>query len=162
MTHYCTNYFAYCFAYFAYYRSCIFYILHILTYFAYYTYIYVKKAGLTHHDSASQFIATIACFPMWGPSCLRTTTYIHRHCYGIYHRQLLENRLILSAFQRVSFQSLPVEQVVGVQVWRILEWHTVLVIVHGARTRWWTHTHQPMLWQKGFKICKICKICWIC
>ena len=93
------------------------------------------------------------------------TTYNHRRCYGIYRRQLLESRLILFACQRVLSRSLPVEQVEGVPVWRKLEWHTTLVIVHGARKRLWTDTHPPMLLQNEIKRCKICtlsKICTIC
>jgi hypothetical protein len=139
----------------------ILHIAHVYIFCILYIYILRKQPWLIVSPSLLPLLLVSA-----GPSCWRTTTYIHRHCYGIYHRQLLENRLILSAFQRVSSRrarSLPVEQVVGVlEVCRILEWHTILVIVHGARTRWWTDTHQPMLWQKGSKIRKICKICGIC
>ena len=62
--------FAYWFAYFAYYVICILYILYILLHFVNercHFGIYIKKVALTH--GVSKFIVTIACSPMWGPSC---------------------------------------------------------------------------------------------
>ena len=49
------------------------------------------------------------------------------------------------AFQRESFLSAPLKQVGAVPVWRKLELHTRLEIVHCARRRWRIDTYPPIL-----------------
>ena len=96
--------------------------------------------------SISQFIDTIAWFPIPGPSYLRTTTYIHHHCSLICRMMLRESLLILVAWQRVLSQFHPPGLEEGVPEWRILESHTRLVLAHGARRSLQIDTVQPTLW----------------
>ena len=56
-----------------------------------------------------------------------------------------ESPLTLFAFQRETFFSAPLKQVGAVPVWRKLELHTRLAIVHGARRQWWIDTYPPIL-----------------
>ena len=96
--------------------------------------------------SISQFIDTIAWFPIPGPSYLRTTTYIHHHCSLICRMMLRESLLILVAWQRVLSRLHPPGLEEGVPEWRILESHTRLVLAHGARRSLQIDTVQPTLW----------------
>jgi hypothetical protein len=117
--------------------------------------------------SVSQFIDTIAWFPIPGPSYLRTTTYIHHHCSLICSMMLQESLLILVAWQRVLSRLHPQGPEEGVSEWRILESHTRLVLAHGARRSLQIDTVQPTLWythkmlfvERQIRICIICIIC---
>ena len=100
------------------------------------------------------FIAAIAWSPIPGPSCSRTTIYNHHHRSPIYHRKHQESQPILIAWRRVLSRSRPLEPEEGVPVWRTLESHTRLVLVHGARRRLrnWTHLIVQSLgrvWETG-------------
>jgi hypothetical protein len=65
----------------------------------------------------SLFIPIVAWSPIQGPSCSRTTTYIHRNCSGFCHKKLQESPLILFACQTVSSLFHQLEQVEDVPVW---------------------------------------------
>ncbi len=65
-----------------------------------------------------------------------TTIYNRQRRPWFCRRLRQESPLTLFAFQRESFRSAPLEQVEAVPVWRKLELHTRLEIVHGARRRW--------------------------
>jgi hypothetical protein len=91
------------------------------------------------------FVAAIALSPIPGPSCSRTTIYNHHHCFPICHRKHHQSQPILVAWRRVLSRSRPLEPEEGVPVWRILESHTRLVLVHGARRRLQIDTDPPRL-----------------
>ncbi len=78
------------------------------------------------------FYATISWSPNSGPSCSRTTNYNYHHCLLIYCRKLRESQPLLDAWRRVLSLSHPPKQEEGVPVWRTLESHTKLVLVHGV------------------------------
>jgi hypothetical protein len=111
----------------------------------------------------SLFILIIAWSPIQGPSCSRTTTYIHRHCSDFCHKKLQESLMILFACHRVSSLSHPLEQLEDVPVWSWLKWHTTLALVPCAR-RWLRIDMSPsrLNWEtKPIKICVVCIICTI-
>ena len=92
----------------------------------------------------SLFIATTAWSPIPGPSFSRTTTYNHHHSLLIYRKKIRERQPILVVWRRVSSWSLPLEEE-GVPVWRTLESHTGLGIVHGARRQLQVDTRPPRM-----------------
>jgi hypothetical protein len=100
----------------------------------------------------------IAWFPMTGPSCSHNTTDIRHGRPVSYHTLRPESQLISLASGRGSFHYLPPGQEEAAPVWRTLEQHTRLELIHGARRRWLTGRHPPIT----HEICKICKICEIC
>jgi len=108
--------------------------------------------------------SVIAWSPIQGPSCSRTTTYIHCHCSDFCHKKLQESLMILFACHRVSSLSHPLEQQEDVPVWSWLEWHTTLVLVPCARRWLRIDMRSPRLrWEtKPIRICVICIICRIC
>ncbi len=91
-------------------------------------------------DPLSNLLSIIALFPSWGPSCSHTTTCYCFCCPLFYHKKRLESRLILFASSTVLSLHYQLEQEAAPPVWRTLESHTRLVLIHGARIRWWTGT----------------------
>ena len=124
------------------------------TYCAYCAYSGSKKP----FSGFSLFIATTAWSPIPGPSCSRTTTYNHHRRLLIYRRKLRESLLHLDAWQRVLSLQHPLEQEEGVPVWRTLESHTKLVLVHGIRRLFWIGTELARLkWKNKLEYAKYAK-----
>ncbi len=106
----------------------------------------------------SLFIATTAWSPITGPSCSRTTAYNHHHRLLIYRRKLRESQLFLDTWQRILSLYYPLEQEEGVTVWRTLESHTKLVLVHGVRRLLWIGTELARLkWKNKLEYAKYAK-----
>ncbi len=87
----------------------------------------------------------IALYPSWGPSCSRTTTCNCLCRPYLFRKKRLESRLLPFASCSVSSLYCQQEQEATFPVWRTLESHTRLALIHGARIRWWTDTHPTKL-----------------
>jgi hypothetical protein len=83
--------------------------------------------------------------PMTGPSCSHTTTDIRHGRPVSYHNLLPESQSTLLASGRGSFQYCPPGQEEAAPVWMTLEQHTRLELIRGARRRWLTGRHPPIL-----------------
>jgi hypothetical protein len=115
-----------------------------------------------------QFFASamlIAWSPMTGPNCSHTTTNIRHGRPVSYHNLRPECQPIPLASGRGSFQYRPLGQEEAAPVWRTLEQHTRLGLIHGARRRWltgsqWQASTHPV--NNKIIICIICRIYRIC
>ena len=162
-------FFAYSVAYLAYWQECIFYIfwhmLHnifificiLLCIFCIYM---INMHMQIDFDDLKCLSPGLHCLfqlllgpPSQGPAVhVPPSTTIDRS--PIYHRKHQESQPILVAWRRVLSRSRPLEPEEGVPVWRTLESHTRLVLVHGARRRLrnWTHLIVQSLgrvWETG-------------
>ncbi len=85
--------------------------------------------------------STIALIPSWGPTCSRTTT-CNCFCRPLFgRRKRLECRQLLFESRMVSSLYCRLEQAAAFPVWKTLESHTRLVLIHCAHIWWWTGTH---------------------
>ena len=132
LTYYYAYYFTYLLTYFAYWNDnilcifCIFidiffsnlHIMHIM-HTVYFGHILHALHILSTSLIAVSFVvySVIAWSPIQGPSCSRTTTYIHCHCSDFCHKKLQESLMILFACHRVLSLSHPLEQQEEVPVW---------------------------------------------
>ena len=129
---YCT----YILTFYAYSNICILCILCIFC---------ILRKGMIFHLDYFSFIVFIASFPIPAPSCWCTTIYSRQRRPWFYRMLRQKSPLTLFTFQRESFRSAPLKQVEAVPVWRKLELHTRLEIVHCASRRWRIDTYPPIL-----------------
>ncbi len=94
---------------------------------------------------ALAMLQVIAWSPMTGPSCSHTTTDIRLGRLVSYHNLRPVSPLIPLASGRGSLQYCPPGQEEAAPVWRTLEQHTRLELIHGAHRRWLTGWHLPIL-----------------
>jgi hypothetical protein len=87
----------------------------------------------------------IAWSPMTGPSCSHTITDIRHGRPVSYHNLRPESQPTLLASGRGSFQYCPPGQEEAAPVWMTMEQHTRLELIRGARRRWLTGRHPPIL-----------------
>ncbi len=111
-------------AYFAYYFT------YCLTYFSCWFLLYIMHILPIKLNTDCILFCILFCI-------FSILSIMHNHHYYllIYRRKLRESQPLLDAWRRVLSLSRPAEQEEDVPVWRTLELHTKLVLVHGISRR---------------------------